>query len=116
MYIFLNQTVKVIHFPLNIPIISIGQRINQHNFHINLFLWWSGEDFCPYVDIHDYVASRVILDCEHMSKQTWSRDKFTIKRLYLLDRYCTCDSKSRCFLYISNNLVQEMECSVVVNK
>jgi hypothetical protein len=83
MYIFLNQTVKVIHFLYIIPILSIGQRINQGNFYINLFPWWSGEYFCPYVDIHDHMKSRVISDCVHMSKQTWSRDM----QLYLLDRY-----------------------------
>jgi hypothetical protein len=36
MYVFVKQTVKVIHFPYNVPIILIGQRINQGNFHINL--------------------------------------------------------------------------------
>jgi hypothetical protein len=52
--------------------ISIGQRINQGNFHINLFLGWSGQDLCPHGDIHDHVTSRVILDCVHVSKQkTW---------------------------------------------
>jgi hypothetical protein len=49
--------------------ISIGQRINQGNFHINLFLGWSGEDLCPHGDIHDHVTSRVILDCVHVFKQ-----------------------------------------------
>jgi hypothetical protein len=71
MYIFLKQTVKVIHFPKIIRIISIGQRINQGNFHINLLPWRSGENLCPRVNIHDHMTSRVILDCVHMSKQTW---------------------------------------------
>jgi hypothetical protein len=41
MYIFLKQTVTVMHFLQIIPVISIGQRINQGNFHINLFTWRS---------------------------------------------------------------------------
>jgi hypothetical protein len=46
-------------------------------------------NLCPQVNIDDHVASRIILDCVHMSKQTWpwvwSRDML----LCLLD---TCDS------------------------
>jgi hypothetical protein len=85
----------------------MGQRINQGNFHINLFPWRSGEDLCPHVNMHDHVTSRVILDCVHLALES--------RHLAIFVRYMW-SYVSRCFLYISNNLVQGMKCSVVVNK
>jgi hypothetical protein len=160
-----------------IPIISIGQRINQGHFHINLFTWRS-EELMPtfyyslsraipcvsnnFIHIeHSIFRGRTLSDCVHLRSrqrgrlvgggfsrsaikgrkrqsdkrrndekiyireymEQWNRERealnlkfdYEVAR-YLLDKTVHVTYISCYFHYISNNLVQRMESSVLLDK